>query len=148
MATPTQIGKSISNVPTIQRLYAEDYKNAPSWFTQQFISTMNLFMQSVYTILNQGIDVTLNCRDEIYSFSFPCNSATASGNTYSFIPKKFIGAPSCAILGQCYDASAATPSAVGNPVTFDWYFNAGRVIILAIYGLTNGHTYQITLRLS
>lgn len=142
-----QIGNTQSNLPTITRLFAEDYKDAPDWFKSKFVSTMNLFLQPVYGILNQGVNVTNNTTDEIYNFSFTCNSATASNNTISFQPRKFIGKPFGVIIAQCYDTTTSIPTAIGNPVTIDWYFNGGFVIILAIYGLTSGHIYSITLRI-
>lgn len=145
--TNAQIGNAGSDLPTIQRLFAEDYKDSPEWFKSKFISTMNLFMPAIYTILNQGVDVTQNTRDEIYSFSFPCNSGVASNNIYKFQPRKFVGKPNGIILGQCYNMTSAVPSAIGNPVTFDWYFSGNQVFILAIYGLTSGQTYSISLRI-
>lgn len=147
MAITSQLGNAGSNLPTIQRLYAEDYKDSPNWFRQQFIQTMNIYMQPVYGILNGGIDVSMNTLEEFYVFSFPCNSATASNNTYSFSPKKFVGAPHGVIICQCYNATASSPTAIGNPVTLDWYYNGGKVQILAIYGLTSGQTYNITVRI-
>lgn len=141
-----QIGNTQSNLPTITRLFAEDYKDSPDWFKSKFVSTMNLFLQPIYGILNQGVDVMTNTRDEVYSFTFNCNSGTASLNTYSFIPRKFIGKPSGVIVGQCYDTTPAIPTSVGNPVTIDWYFSGNTVYILAIYGLTSGQVYFISLR--
>lgn len=148
MATPTsQISGVNTNLPTITRLFAEDYKDSPEWFKSKFVSTINLFLQPIYGILNQGVDVTTNTREEIYNFSFPCNSGTPSSNTYNFIPRKFIGRPSGVIVAQCYNSTASSPTAIGNPVTIDWYFSGNTVYILAIYGLTSGQTYSITLRI-
>lgn len=148
MATPgSQIGNAVTNLPTISRLFAEDYRDAPKWFANQFISTMNLFMTPTYSILNQGIDLTTNTRWEEYSFSFSCQSGTASSNTLSFIPRKYIGKPFAVVVAQCYNSTAASPTAIGNPVTIDWYFSGNQVNILAIYGLTSGQTYSISLLL-
>ncbi len=146
MATPnSQIGNTVTNLPTISRLFAEDYKDAPSWFANNFISTMNLYMTPIYGILNQGVDVTTNTRMEEYSFTFSCNSGTASSNTYNFTPRKFIGKPFGVIVAQCYNSTVASPTFIGNPVTIDWYFSGNKVYILAIYGLTSGQTYSISL---
>lgn len=141
----TQIGTTQSNLPTITRLFAEDYKDSPDWFKSKFISTMNLFLQPIYGILNQGVDVTINTKMEEYSFSFPCNSGTASSNTYNFTPRKYIGRPFGVIVAQCYNTTAASPTAIGNSVTIDWYFSGTNIYILAIYGLTSGQTYQMSL---
>lgn len=143
-----QIGNTQSNLPTITRLFAEDYKDAPDWFKSKFVSTMNLFMQPIYGILNQGVDVTSNTKMEEYVFQFTCNSATASSNTYNFQPRKFVGKPFGVIVAQCYNTIPAIPTAIGNPVTIDWYFSGNTVYILAIYGLTSGQIYNISLLIS
>lgn len=146
MAIPSsQISSTQSDLPTISRLFAEDYKDAPKWFANQFISTMNLYMQAIYGIVNQGVDITQNTKMEEYSFTFTCNSATASNNTYSFTPRKFIGRPFGVIVAQCYNTTPAVPTFIGNPVTIDWYFSGTQVNILAIYGLTSGQIYTISL---
>lgn len=146
MATPSsQIGNTLSDLPTITRLYAEDYKDSPDWFKSKFVSTMNLFLQPVYGILNQGIDVTQNTRMEEYMLTFPCQSGTPSNNTLNFTPRKFVGKPFGVIVAQCYNTTAASPTAIGNPVTIDWYFSGNNIYILAIYGLTSGQTYSISL---
>lgn len=144
MSPTSQLTGSMSNLPTLQRFDAGDYKEAPSWFIQKFLNALNLFTQPTYNILNQGIQVMNNTAQEIYSFSLT-SGAAATNNTYSFTPKKFAGKPNGVVLGQCYNASAVVPTAIGNPVTFDWYWNGSQIKILAIYGLSNGSTYNFSL---
>lgn len=138
------IGQSTSSLPTIQRFDAGEYPKASKEF-QQFLSTLNLFTQPVYNILNQSIDIMQNTKEEIYTFSLTAG-ASATNNTYSFTPQKFSGKPNGVIVAQCV-LSAANPTAIGNPVTLDWWWNGSQVQILAIYGLTNGSTYAFTLRI-
>lgn len=133
-----------NNLPTVQRFYVEDVKGSPSWF-HEFINTLNQYAQPVYNILNQGIDLTANTKEEIYSFTISNASATGSSNALSFTPRKFVGAPSGVVIAQCV-LSASVPTAVGNPVTLDWVWTGSQVKILAVYGLTAGKTYAFTVR--
>lgn len=147
MSTPaTQIGVSGSDLPTIQRLFSEDFKEAPKWFTGQFISTMNLFMQPVYNILSAGVDITQNTKEEFYTLTLT-STGSPTGDAVAFSPKKFVGIPTGVLVAQCYNTSAAVPTAIGNPVTIDWYFTGTQVKILAIYGLVSGQSYRLVLRI-
>lgn len=133
-----------TNLPTLQRLYADDFKNAPDWFRDDFIRTFNLFSQPVYNILNQGVDITQNTLGEIYQFNLT-STGTAITDIFSFVPKKFIGRPNGVIIGQCV-ANTSVPTAIGNPVTLDWVYGSGGTIqILAIYGLTLGVNYTFNV---
>lgn len=138
------IGQSSSNLPTIQRFDAGDFPKSSKEF-QQFLSTLNLFTQPVYNVLNSSIDITLNTKEEIYFFTITAG-ASYLNNTYSFIPRKFSGRPNGVIIGQCM-VSASTVTPVGNPVTLDWVWNGSQVQIIAIYGLTAGTTYSFTVRI-
>lgn len=135
-----------TNLPTITRLYADDFTSAPSWFRDEFIRTFNLFSQPVYSILNQGVSVQANTTEEFYSFSLTSTGVPAD-DTLSFIPKKFIGKPNGVIMCQCI-ANTPTVAPIGNPVTFDWVYGSGGTIqILAIYGLTIAVKYTLTVRI-
>lgn len=147
MPPASQLTGSQSNLPTLQRFDAGDYKEAPSWFTQKFLNAMNLFVQPVYSILNKGIDITQNTAQENYSFTLTAGVASTN-NTFVFTPRKFVGKPSNVVLGQCYNNSAGVPTAVGGAVTFDWYWTGSQISILAIYGLTNGTSYSFNLWIS
>lgn len=138
------IGVTTSNLPTIQRFDAGDYPKSSKEF-QQFLSTLNLFTQPVYNLLNASLDIMQNTKEEIYTFSLTAG-ASATSNTFTFAPRKFAGKPNGVLIGQCL-LSAANPTAVGNPVTLDWSWNGSQIVILAIYGLTNGSAYSFTLRI-
>lgn len=133
-----------SNLPTVQRLTADDFKAAPDWFRNEFIRTFNLFSQAIYNIVNQGVDIMQNTLQEVYSFSLT-STGTPSKDIFSFVPKKFVGAPNGVLIGHCV-ANTNTVSVVGAAVTLDWiYGNGGQVQIIAIYGLSSGVKYTFTL---
>lgn len=138
------IGSSQSNLPTIQRFDIGDYPKSSAEF-QQFVSTLNLFTQPMWNILNQAVDITQNTKEEIYQFSITAG-ATYANNTFNFVPRKFGGRPSGVIIGQV-QVSGATVTPVGSAVTLDWYYDGAQVRIIGIYGLTNGTTYTITVRI-
>jgi hypothetical protein len=140
----TSVGQLNSNLPTIQRFYADDYPGAPKWF-QQFLNTLNLFTQQVYNIVNAGISISQNTTEEIYSFTITAGAASTN-NTFNFTPRKFAGKPNGVSIGQIA-VVAATTTAVGAATSLDWIYNSGQVQIIAMYGLTNGTSYQVTVRL-
>lgn len=141
---PPSAGNANSNLPTIQRFYADDYAGAPKWF-QQFLNTLNLFTQQVYNIVNAGINIASNTTEEIYTFTITAGAA-ATNNTFYFTPKKFQGQPKGVSIGQVM-VIAPTVTAVGAAVTLDWIYNSGQVQVIAIYGLTNGTSYTLTVRI-
>jgi hypothetical protein len=136
----------VSDLPTIQRIYADDFAMAPDWFRQNFIQTFNLFSQPVYNILNQGVSVSENTVEEFYSFTLT-STGVFSKDIFTFTPKKFVGKPNGVILCQCV-ANTNTVTPIGSAVAFDWVFgNGGTVQIIAIYGLTSGISYTLTVRI-
>jgi hypothetical protein len=142
--TPPSASSSGTNLPTIQRFYAEDYAGAPKWF-QAFLSTLNLFTQQIYNIVNAGVNIPTNTTEEIYSFSITAGAASTN-NTFKFTPKKFTGKPSGVVISQIV-VIASTVTSVGAATSFDWIYNSGQVQIIAFYGLTNGTTYTVTVRI-
>jgi hypothetical protein len=133
-----------SNLPTIQRFYSEDYQGAPKWF-QAFLSTLNLFTQQVYNIVNAGVQISANTTEEIYTFSITAGAAY-SNNTFYFTPKKFAGKPNGVTIAQIV-VTAPTVTPVGAATSLDWIYNSGQIQVIAMYGLTNGTTYTVTVRI-
>lgn len=138
------IGTSQSNLPTIQRFDAGDYPKSTAEF-QSFISTLNLFTQPMWNILNQAVDITQNTKEEIYQFQITAG-ATYANNTFNFVPRKFGGKPSGVVIGQV-QVVGATVVPVGAATSLDWTYDGAQVKIIAIYGLTNGTTYSFTVRI-
>jgi len=141
MSVSSQLTGSQSNLPTLQRFDAGDYKDAPPWFVNKFLPAVNLFTQPIYNILNQGIQILVNSAQEIYPFTLLAGAA-ATNNTFLFTPKKLTSKVTGVVIAQCFNASAAVPTAIGNPVTLDWYWTGSQVKVLAVYGLTNATTYN------
>lgn len=135
----------MSNLPSTHRWFGEDYADSPEWF-KRFLGQLNLFTDPVYNLLNQGIAITDNTTDEIYTLQIPNASATATSNTFTFTPKKFVGAPNGVIVGQAL-LDASVPTANSGPVTIDWVWTGSQISILAIHNLTAAGSYQITLRI-
>ncbi len=137
----------MGSLPSVHRWYGEDYKDSPSWFTR-FLGSLNLFSDPIYNILNGGVDVQINTYEEIYTLQIPTASATATSNTFTFTPKKFVGKPNGISLGQCiYNTTNGQPAAVGGVVGFDWIYTGSQIQILAIYNLTSAASYTLSLRI-
>jgi hypothetical protein len=137
----------MGSLPSVKRWYAEDYKESPGWFSR-FIGQLNLFAEPIYNLLNGGIVVGVNTTEEIYTLQIQNSSAIATGNTFLFTPKKFVGKPNGVLVGQClYNTTSGVPTAVGNPVDLDWVWTGSQISILAIYGLSNTLSYTLSLRI-
>jgi hypothetical protein len=130
-----------SNLPTVQRFKYEDYKDAPGWFSQ-FLMTLNLFVNSVYNIINGGI--TYGNLGVIQPFTFMYTPGTTSNFNFS---SPTIGVPSNVIIGNVY---------VGNNLTIHpaaatqlyWHYSQGKIFVDSIVGLTSGVTYTISVQVS
>lgn len=137
----------MSGLPSTKRFYSEDYAESPEWF-KRYLAQSNLFTEPIYNILNAAVDVEANTNEEIYQLTVTDASATASDNTFTFTPKKFVGAPRGIIVGQCLlQSSNGIATANGGPVTIDWAYTGSQVSILAIHNLTAGESYSINLRI-
>ena len=133
-----------SNLPTFRRLFSEDFREAPAWFTGKYIPAFNLYSDPIYQILSGGIDLMQNTREEIYSTTFTANGMT---NGFNFAPKKFVGSPSGVIVAQCTPSTSVPTPNVG-PVAVDWVATGtGMINILKTHNLTSGQTYHLTLRI-
>lgn len=130
-----------SNLPTIQRFKYEDYKDAPNWFSQ-FLMTANLFVNSIYNIVNHGI--TYSNLGVIAPFTFSFTPGTTSNFSFT---NPLIVAPSNIIIGNVYQANNLTihPAAV---TQLYWHFSQGQIFIDSILGLTTGVTYQVSVMVS
>lgn len=134
-----------TNLPSTKRFYSEDYKDAPPYF-QRFLGQSNLFTEPMYNIVNAGIDITQNTLGEFYTYTISNANATGSSNTYTFTPKKFAGAPHGVFKAQIsLISSSGLAMAIGALTGFDWTWTGSQIKILAVYGLTAGANYTVTL---
>lgn len=130
-----------SNLPSIQRVKYEDYKDAPGWFAQ-FLNTLNLFMTGIYNIVNGGI--TYNNLGVCKPFSFTFTRGSTIGFTFS---NPLIIPPNNVILGNVYE-TGDTRQHPTQTTTIYWHFSQGKIFVDDIIGLTDGVTYVITVAVS
>lgn len=130
-----------SNIPTLQRFKYEDYKDAPSWFNQ-FLMSLNLFVNSVYNIINHGI--TYSNLGVIAPFTFSYTPGTTTNFNFS---NPLIVNPTNVIIGNVYQATNLTihPAVV---TQIYWHYSQGQIFVDNIVGLTTGTTYQVAVQVS
>lgn len=130
-----------TNIPSIQRVKFEDYKDAPKWF-EQFLNTLNLFMTAIYNIVNDGITYANLAVIKPFTFVFTPGTTT----NFKFI-NPLVGAPQNVMIGNVY---------IGNTITIHpttvtqlyWHYSQGFIYVDSIIGLTNGIQYTISLLVS
>jgi len=127
-----------SNLPTIQRIKYEDYKDAPSWFAQ-FLMTLNLFVNAMYNIVNRGI--TYANLGVIAPFTFQFTEGTTTGFRFT---NPTISVPKNVIIGNVYETGDTTVHPTG-AVTLFWHYTNGDIVVDSIVGLTTGVNYTISV---
>lgn len=127
-----------SNLPTIQRIKYEDYKDAPSWFAQ-FLQTLNLFINAVYNIINRGI--TYSNLSVIAPFSFQFVSGSTTGFRFT---NPITITPNNVIVGNVYETGDTTVHPTG-AVTLFWHYTNGSIVVDNIVGLTVGVNYTLSV---
>lgn len=130
-----------SNLPSIQRIKFEDYKDAPSWFAN-FLDTLNLFMSATYSIENKGITYANMGVLQPMTFSFTPGSTTG----FKFA-NPLIVAPSSVVIGNVYEGNQlqAHPLVVTQVY---WHYSQGFIFIDSIVGLTPGIKYTVVVQVS
>lgn len=130
-----------SNLPTIQRIKFEDYKDAPKWF-EQFLSTLNLFLTAVYNIINHG--VTYSNLGVIQPTIFTYTPDVTQG--FKFANPLTI-APNNVIIGNIYEGNQLQvhPAVV---TQLYWHFSNGFIFVDSIAGATSGTKYTVSVQVS
>jgi hypothetical protein len=131
-----------SNLPTIQRIKYEDYKDAPQWFAL-FLVALNLFMTAVYNILNRGI--TYSNLGVIATFTFLFTPGATTGFKFT---NPLIIPPNNVIVGNVYIPPDRTNHLTANAVQIFWHYSDGNIIVDDVAGLTTGVTYSVTVMVS
>lgn len=127
-----------SNLPTLQRIKFEDYKDAPAWFSS-FLTSLNLFMNSIYNIVNGQVGYQNLVAPQIVMQTVTADTPT----TMSFSNPLSI-VPSVVILGNVYTFPANFSIHPSTPTTAFWHFSNNTVYIDDVTGLTPGIKYVLT----
>jgi hypothetical protein len=130
--------------PSIQRFYADDYKEAPSWFKGRFLATLNLFVFPTYNALNKNLTVNENLNED-YAFINVTGSSTPTNNTASFL-NPIEGDPTGVTVVNVQITGTPTQTYPSAAVQVFWTFDGTSIQIGTITGLADNVTYQITLR--
>jgi hypothetical protein len=130
-----------SNLPSIQRIKYEDYKDAPAWFAT-FLITLNLFVNAVYNVINRGI--TYANLAVIAPFTFQFVQGTTTGFKFTN-PTTLI--PSNVIIGNVFVTGNVQLHPIG-PVQLFWHYSNGSIFVDSILGLTAGVNYTLSVMVS
>jgi hypothetical protein len=134
----------MASPPSIQRFYSDDYKEAPSWFKQTFLNTLNLFVFPTYNALNKNLSVADNLNQGYSTITLTGNS-TATNNTASFL-NPIQGDPTGVTVVNVQITGTPTQQYPTTAIQVYWTFDGTSIQIGSITGLSNGVVYEITLR--
>ncbi len=134
----------MASPPSIQRFYSDDYKEAPSWFKQTFLNTLNLFVFPTYNALNKNLSVTDNL-NEAYETIPITGDTTPTNNVASFL-NPIEGNPAGVTVVNVQITGTSTQQYPTSPVQVFWTFDGTSIVIGSITGLSNGVTYDITVK--
>ncbi len=134
----------MASPPSIQRFYADDYKEAPTWFKQRFLSTLNLFVFPVYNALNKNLTIAANL-NQAYTTITLTGSATPTNNTASFI-SPIEGVPTGVDVVNVQIQGTPTQQYPSAAVQVFWSFDGASIQIGAVTGLADGVVYALTVR--
>lgn len=131
-------------LPLYRRLTQEDLSDAPkgSW-KDRLLYALNLFMQQIYTGLNNNLTPEQNCIAQTKTFIL-VGSSTPAANAYSF-STNYTYQPLGRDLINIQPIDNSSPIFSSAPYV-SWNFANGMFQILGISGLTDGVQYQITVR--
>jgi hypothetical protein len=130
--------------PSIQRFYADDYKEAPTWFKQRFLATLNLFVFPTYNALNKNLTIAENLNQGYFTISV-VGSSTPTNNTASFL-NPIEGNPTGVDVVNVQITGTPTQQYPSAAVQVFWSFDGTSIQIGAITGLADNVNYSLTLR--
>lgn len=126
----------MSKLPAIKRFTREDYQGAPDWLDKLFY-TLNLFMTSVYSALNQGLTVEENSLGMVKTMSI---SGAAPSTSFRW---NFLNKPMGLIVVNVYQTDGVA-APITNAVYADWSYSQNVITVNNITGLNAAHTYSVT----
>lgn len=129
--------------PLFNRILREDLgKDAPAW-TDKITYQLNQIVDYMKVAFAKGITLQDNAMNPDKSIQITAG-ATPANNTISFLVALPAGyQPQGVVILNCTDLSGVI---VGNAVWAEMQpgLQNGNVVVRAIYGLTAGHSYQLT----
>ena len=134
----------MASPPSIQRFYSDDYKEAPAWFKQTFLNTLNLFVFPVYNAINKNLTVGENL-NQGYATITLVGSSTATNNTASFL-NPIQGNPTGVDVVNVQITGTPTQTYPTSAIQVFWTFDGTSINIGSITGLADNVNYSITLR--
>jgi hypothetical protein len=135
---PTPINSS--NLPTNQNFKFEDFPGAEQWFAQ-FLSSLNLFVQPVYQILNGGVTYQNLTIPRIYTVT---TTTPASGDVAFNFTNPLKIQPSAVLIGNIYELGQTSVHPTSATSVY-WHISQGTIYVDNIPNLTTSTTYVITL---
>lgn len=132
----------MASLPSIHRFYNEDYPGAPPYF-QRLVSTMNLFSDPTYQMLNGGIVPGVNTDEQFHEFTI-VGGDTPDANTASFKLTLKHKPRGCYVV-SCYPTGAITHP-MASAVFVSAYPDGTQMRITGITGLLPKVQYTITVR--
>ena len=123
-------------LPPIKRFLSEDFPDQQDWIGK-LLYPLNLFLGAVYGALNKGITWKDNISGQISTI--PVNGATPTVTFKSTSAAK----PTAVWIGNV-TLQNGNPSGITLPVTIDWTYSSGQILINNITNLNPAFTYNIT----
>lgn len=130
----------MAKLPTSLRVLKQDLKDSPNW-ASRLIDIYNSFNEALYEAMNGHVTFKENIQCQIKELSFTTNSDYSSGNwtNLTFLcPLKTN--PFWVELTQIYMPENQSV-AITEPISIDWIFSNGTVVIRHITGLENSTKY-------
>lgn len=134
----------MASPPSIQRFYSDDYKDAPAWFKQRFLNSLNLFAFPVYNALNKNLTIGDNLNQNHATITL-VGSSTPANNVASFL-NPIQGTPQGVDVVNVQITGTPTPSYPTSAIQVFWTFDGTSINIGSITGLVDNVNYILTLR--
>ena len=128
-------------LPTIQRFQKQNYPGSPDWFTR-FISDLNSFTEITWNILNKNLTPQDNLDAQVYATQILAGPL-ASDNAFQF-ESQLNHTPTAILVGSVSD-QAAYEAPLASAVGIQWTVSGDTISVVGVAGLTDTHTYSITL---
>ena len=127
-------------LPKIRKIFTDDYKDAPLWFSK-FIITINLFLDAVYYALNRNLSFNENINSQIITIPFIAKASAAYNKLNFATDLKSVNGIIIIKAVQKATTYTVLASAINIP---SWRYLDGQIYVDSITGLTAAATYDLT----